>query len=109
MSNIKRFPADEEIEEAAKKAIDYLRKAGILKKENVDLQIKIIEAMESYFSPLEEDESGAGYIYPNHLLVIENQRYWLTEKEMKEVEKIKQNYPNGWEQQVLHRMNTFSL
>ncbi|NJO93291.1 MAG: hypothetical protein HC820_01030 [Hydrococcus sp. RM1_1_31] len=108
MSTIKRFPADEEIEEAANKAIDYLIEIGIIEKENVDLQLKITEAIESYFLPL-EDEGVAGYIHPNHLLVIENQRYWLTEQEMKEVEKIQQDYPNGWGQLVLNRMKTLSL
>lgn len=108
MSTIKRFPADEEIEEAAGAAINYLIEAGILKKENVDLNIKIAEAIKSYFLPI-ADESVAGSIHPNHLLDIENQRYWLTEQEMKEVEKIKQDYPNVWEQQVLQRMKTLSL
>lgn len=108
MSIIKRFPADEEIKEAANKAIDYLIETGILEKGNIDLSSKIIEAMESYFIPL-EDEGVAGYIHPNHLLIIENNRYWLTEQEMKEIEKIKQDYPNGWEQQVLARMKTLSL
>lgn len=108
MSTIKRFPADEESEEAASAAIDYLIEVGILKEENVDLKIKIAEAIESYFLPL-ADESVAGSIYPNHLLVIGNQRYWLTEQEMKEVEKIKQDYPNVWEQKVLQRMKTLSL
>lgn len=108
MSTITRYPADEEIDEAAGFAIDYLITAGILKGENVDLKIKIAEAIGSYFLPI-ADEIVAGYIHPNHLLVIENQRYWLTEQEMKEVEKIKQDYPEVWEQQVLQRMKTLSL
>ena len=54
-------------------------------------------------------KSKKGWIETKNLLVIEFQRYWLTDEEMDQVKQIQQTYPNTWKQVVLKRMSTLSL
>jgi len=50
-----------------------------------------------------------GWIEATNLLVIDWQRYWLTDEEIERVRQIQNTYPNAWENEVLRRMMTLSL
>jgi hypothetical protein len=50
-----------------------------------------------------------GWMEPTNLLVIDYQRYWLTDVEMERVRQIQNTSPNTWEKEVLKRMSTLSL
>ncbi len=50
-----------------------------------------------------------GWTEATNLLVIDWQRYWLTDEQMERVRQIKNTFPNAWEKEVLKRMSTLSL
>jgi len=50
-----------------------------------------------------------GWTETTNLLVIDWQRYWLTDEEMERVRQIQKTFLNRWEKEVLKRMSTLSL
>lgn len=117
MSNIKKLPSDKEIKEAAGQAMDYFIEVGILKQSSSILEEFLDNCLKNFFDVTaladenceDPPSSIPGNIMATNLLVINNQRYWLTNKEWKKVEKIKLDYPNKWEDVVLQKMATLSL
>ncbi len=50
-----------------------------------------------------------GWTEATNLLMIDWQRYWLTDEEMERVRQIQNTSPNTGEEEVLKRMSTLSL
>jgi hypothetical protein len=116
MAKITRFPDYDEEETAAAKAVEYLNEIGIFSDtgESDVLEGLIYDTISSYFKGQEEDPNTMkpGWILATNLLVINSQRYYLTDEEMQTVKKRQEQYPDNqalWEERVLSDMRTNSL
>jgi hypothetical protein len=74
---------------------------------NEGLYEEDVDELMAYLGEIKTMKKGG--LEAKNLLVIDWQRYWLTDEQMERVRQIQNTFPNRWEKEVLKRMSSLSL